>query len=849
MPNDEILIIYRQNNFYKDLSDFLSNFSDINEYKISLHNFTNELLDDTLFATVANYDVSESDSTISDTIKFFYNDNLNNYCLVFDSCIKYDCPIILKKLLHSEDTFIKIKGENCDAFFILGKKIRSDNTNIILNYNDSYSNESNILLLGSVDSEYINNLDSNDELYLYILRYLLDIELDSGALKTLTLSDGEEYYRTLLRVLVVSPGESTIELLLGLLKNRYYNTDILCLLLTHINIVPDFIIEAPHYNIISGKIKSLFQNPLYANGVLDLKTEGSHKKCSDFIIEYNMSRNFIDIYSIPKWCTTDLNKSIGVYYPILTDGEIIKTSLPYKINKNMTLLSKNIYGLDDNILNIERDKIIYNETEIPFDNKNGILVSYSHDIIYLYTQMDPIIIYSITPDNRLEIVEDGIFHYPLPNYKLIGNIVNYMGVYIGLSRVDNNSYRLVLLDNHTLDCIELSNNFNITKGEAVGLSIEKDKMHILGEFVEDGKSIIYEQTICCEVLFLGLTDIFDIKERIKLKVSDKNNIFLNIPDWEYDGYIYENFIFSRETNYDIKSAYNPQTRILSIDDKIKYEKKFIYFPSTLENQEKTHEIYFHSSTKDTLLYDNVLELNISTSENYNNAKYFIINQCDFEKLTSLELSNIINANTLIISLIDEEQLRNHTLVNNYTTSKLLTKLFLFNIVRNDSYIEFIFEKIIHKEEYDDRKNFMAVDKEYIFNTASIYKHIVELYKSSNSIYIELSDKDTQLCASIKSKILNTIDPIIYKNILNICRFIIVNNYNAQILFKNELVSGYQKIYDVLRKLNWLRDVATNIDTDTKYDIIVINTEEEMLHIKLNDDGIIYILESNILLKI
>ena len=849
MSNDEILIIYRHNNFYNDISNFLYNFIDINEYKISLYNFTKEVLDDNVFTTVTPYDVSDSESSVSDTINFFYNDNLNNYCLIFDSCIKYHSSIILKNLLYDKDTFIKIRGGKCDAFFILGKRIHCDNTNIILNYSYNYCDEDDILLLGTIDSEYLNNLDDNSTLYVYILKYLLDIKFDSDALKPLPLKDREQYYRSLLQILLVSPQENTIKLLLRLLKSKHYNTDILYLLISQINEVPDFIIERSAYNIILEKIESLLKTSLGTRGVLRFQKVSSYKKCIDFIIEYNMNSNFFDIYSIPKCCNTDLNKSIIEYYPILTTGKIIKTSPPYKINKNMTLLAKNIYGLNDNILSIKQDKIIYNDTEIPFDNKNGILVSYSHNIVYLYTQMDPIIIYSITPDNKLEIVEDGIFNYSLPNYKLIGNIVNYMGVFIGLVMVENSSYRLLLLDNHTLDCIELSRNFNITKGEALGLTIEKDNIYILGEFTEDEASVIYKQPICSEVLFLGLTNIFNIIERIKLKVSDKNNIFLNIPGWEYDAYTYDNFIFSKGTNYDINATYNPQTKILRIDDKIKYEKQFIYFPTSLENNEKTHEIYFHSSAKETLLYDKVQELNISTSENYNNAKYFIINQNKLETLTSLELSDIINTNTLIISLIDEKQLRNHTLVNNYTTSKLLTKLFLFNIVKNDTYIEFIFDKIIHKEEYDDRKNFMAVDKEYIFNNASIYKNIIDLYKSTNNIDIELSDKDTQLCLSIKSKILNKLDPIIYKNILNICKFIIANNYNAQILFKNELVSEYRKIYDVLCTLNWLKDISTNIVPDTKYDIIIINNQEEMLHIKLNDDGIIYILESNILLKI
>jgi len=852
MSNDEILIIYRQNNFYKDITDFISNFTDINEYGISLHNFTNEILDETIFTTVVNYDVSNSESSISDTIKFFYNDNLNNYCLVFDSCIKYESPIILKNLLYSEDTFIKIQGGPCDIFFILGKTIHRDNTNIILNYNCS-SKESNIVLSGTIDSAVLNNLCNNEVLYTYILRYILDIEFDSDKLKSLPLQNSEEYYKTFLQVLIGFPGTYTIELLQGLLNNEAYNKNALYLLLRHIDDQSDFIIDDSLYNNILDKIEDL-QDVENVLGLLDFRGEYNEKKCVDFIIKYSLNKTFIDIYSIPEWCCTDSNKSITKHYPTLTEGEPIKINAPYKIDKNITLLSKDIYGLDDNILNIKRDKIILNEEEFKFDNKNGISVLYSDEVIYLYTQTNPVMIYSISEDNTLEIVEDGIFSYGVPGYKLIGNIVMYMGLNMGLVRVKNGSYRLLLLDSHMLDCIEISKNFNISKGIAIGLCVEENNIYILSESTEGEESILYKQKICSGVLFLEITNIFNLPSCIELKISDKNNIFLDVSDWNHDTYVYENFIFSRETNYDIKASYNPQTQILIIDDKIKYKKEFIYFPdNTLDDSDKTHELYFDPSAKETLLYEKTQELNISTSENYNNAKYFVIDQTKFELLTSLELSDIINNNTLIISLIDGELLRNNTLVNNYTTSKLLTKLFLFNIVKNDTYVEFIFDKIIHKEEYNDRKDFINVDKENIFKEASIYKNIVDLYKSSDSINIELSDKDSKLCTLIKSKILNKVDPDIYKNILNICKFIIVSNYNIDILFNNGQNTCHRKIYDILIKLNWLGNIYTddinNGDENKRYNIIIINTQKEMSNIKLKDNGLIYISESNILLKI
>ena len=854
MSNDyKILIIYRPNDFYKNITDFISQFTDISNYDVSLHNFTKEELDESVFNKIVNYNVSDSNSSISDTIKFFYNDNLNNYCLVFDSCIKYNDKIIIDTLLCDKDIFIKIEGDKCNTFFILGKKIQCDNINIIFDYDYDYSNKKNILLSGTINSKFLYNLDNNSTLYIYILKYILDIDIDLDKLKTPLLKDNEKYYNILLKVLIKGHHSDNIKLILELFNSKYFNQDALFILLRCIKDCSN--LDKKVYELIIDKIPHEFENVTNFSSLIDLNIMYDNKECVDFVIKYNMDKIFTDIYSIPKWIYTDQNKLIVPYYPILTDKDIIEMSYPYKINKNITLLSNHIYGLDDNILNIKEDKIIYNECEIPFDNKNGVLVLYSEEGLYLYTQANPILIYTITDNNKLEIVEDGIFNYPFINYKLIGNIVTYMNMYIGIIRVENGSYRLLILDTHMLDCIEISHNFNITEGVVIGLYVENNNIYILGELIEQSETKLYKQIICSEILFFELTNIFNLKSCIDLQINDKNNIFLDIPEWEYETYTYDNFVFSRGSNYDIKASYNPKSKLLTIDDKIKYKKEFIYFPNnTLELLDKTCELYFHESAKNTKLYEKSQALNISISENYSDAKYLVIDQTEFELLTSLELSDIINNNTLIISLIDNELLNNNILVNNYTGTPLLTKLFLFNIVKNITYVNFIFDKIIHKQEYSDRKNFINVDKEHIFKEASIYKNILDLYKSSDIIHIELSDKEEILCNIVKSKILNKIAPEIYKNILNICKFIIERNFNIRILLQEIDVQYNNKLVNILNRLNWLGNIDTKTDDsgplkNIKYDIIIINTQEELLDIKLKNEGLIYILESNILLKL
>ena len=64
-----------------------------------------------------------------------------------------------------------------------------------------------------------------------------------------------------------------------------------------------------------------------------------------------------------------------------------------------------------------------------------------------------------------------------------------MNLNICLMQVDNKSYRLLLLDSHTLDCIEKSYNFNISEGQAIGLYVENGVLYILGESSEKEKTL------------------------------------------------------------------------------------------------------------------------------------------------------------------------------------------------------------------------------------------------------------------------------------------------------------------------------------------------------------------------
>ena len=88
------------------------------------------------------------------------------------------------------------------------------------------------------------------------------------------------------------------------------------------------------------------------------------------------------------------------------------------------------------------------------------------------------------------------------------------------------------------------------------------------------------------------------------------------------------------------------------------------------------------------------ELSITIGDNYETSKYCFIMQSYFERMNNLEISKIIDSNTIIISIITKNQLDTNSFVKKYTTDSALQKLFLFNIGMNDNYVEFVIEKII-----------------------------------------------------------------------------------------------------------------------------------------------------------
>ena len=220
------------------------------------------------------------------------------------------------------------------------------------------------------------------------------------------------------------------------------------------------------------------------------------------------------------------------------------------------------------------------------------------------------------------------------------------------------------------------------------------------------------------------------KSPFKIKIQYKNSIGVNISGYTIEEKLHDKYNFynlpSDNTIFStIEMSVN--SLLMEIDNKLMYINEFIYLPPspTFSPTKKTAEVYFHPSAKTTKLYKKVQELDILTSDDYTVAKYLVINQDAFENLNMKEVSDIISNHCLIISLIDETLLKQNKLKSKYTANESLIKLFLFNIVKNSRYVDFIFSKIIHSNEYKLMK--------LIVNTipVSVKKQMWEKFKKKN----------------------------------------------------------------------------------------------------------------------
>ena len=815
--NHKVSILYRHSNFFASVEEFIHTY-DLSDYELTIYNCTEQDIE---------YENSiKTDKKIETIIKSIYHENNTENCIILDTCIKYEDLDIEDIMTHSK-SYCLINYKDFKIPIILSKTAYINNSDILIDYNTEYSER--VVCDGIIDELFYNNFFSKLNVGHLIFASILNKDIDNLNDFRLITEKSKIYFKLFkLRHMVDVPDNLIMEILV----NNMTDTHIIFIL------IDEILRHNPHNTDIVNLIVEHF-NRYALNTPFILSNKYDIYVICEYIIKYFLNEPLFIMSDIPNWVLTGHNNEIYKYYPCINSSKE-KITLPLSLAENSILKDATTVEVRENQIDItnkgfirRRDQILIVKSITPL----GFSVLNSDKLIICYT-------------NSLQYKE----------YALKGLFINFNNYLIGLFEEKNKSYKLVILDSHNLKLVHTSRNFILSDtSNAISLYKDTGGLYIISNTNDE----IFKCKIDFDTLIVNILYNKNIVSTspFSFNIELKNSIGLKIIDFDLTNkHMHKNYTFYNlptDQRYYINATFNPQHKLLEIDDKLVYINEFIFLSNDVApDVEKKADIYFHESAKNTDFYTKCVEMQISTSTLYQNCRYFIIAQEVFETLNCLEVSNIIKSRCLIISMIDEALLKAGKIKGDYTTNETLMKLFLINIVQNSSYVQFILDKIIHSNEYSRRKDFMDTDILNIKREHCIYDCILDNINKETVIDIDLNSKDRLVLKIIKAQILRDVTFEIYKNILDITKFIIYNNFSIQIGFidiDNNFIeeNNYKNILQILFKINWLGKIDFNVSINSSktYNLYVLKNRDNIGRLSFVKDTMLYLIEDNLLLKI
>ena len=838
MTDKSVNIIWRDNSFYADINMLINNIVFDGQfviYNLSDKDIGENVEDKSKIANIVKPDLDKDSNFVNNIIKSILEniDNKNKTVTIIDSCILYDNIIDLNLYNDDYNTFY-VQVNKAKNSLYLPITFRINNINNIDTIPEELINIEQVLVEGNIDDKFLDNyydlnLNSSRGVRLLLVEFLLDqyiIDINRNIPKNKL----EIHYIGIIKYLK----QNDIKFLLNSFKVSVITYDALYYLIEAVNdsnksVIQDTIIK----NIDKIPIRSLFR-------IRNLKMD----KIYDYIIKTLIDKqgSKFKINNLPKWIDTSSIDYIYKYYPsLINNTEEISDEI--SITKNIKYVSKNIYKVNDKNLTINSNNIIFENSSI--NEKCYTFMYFKDKHILMLNSINPI---------KLNIIKDGnlvnIFTYEDyidEKYNILGPIIPFFNRFVTLLKYRKNLYRIAVFEETNIKLLGLSKIFRIEEGEPISLCVKDNNMQIL---IEKDQTL-YMGNIDHVKLFTEISNTIDIDDIFTLEIKERNNIKLLLEGYENIEDKYENFVFNRDDEEILCTVkYNPKSRIFNIDKKQIYHKEFIYLPRNITKNDKTMDLCFHSESHDDKLKEKCTELGLTFTDNYSEAKYFIIEHKYFEKLNSLELSDIIENNCLIISLIENSDINSPNFKKTYTSNSSITKLFLFNIAKNESYIQFIFDKIIHDNQYEARKQYFEIDKNKIFNETNIYKTILSLRdeNKSNNI-IKLCDKGIEIWNNIKA--MEEYKPFRFdKNIEYLFKYIIDNNFKLDIAYQLDEENSLVKL---LSKVNFMGECiqfSNNYENASIFDIIVSESDDILENIdNFSSPALIFNCQNNTLIQI
>lgn len=499
------------------------------------------------------------------------------------------------------------------------------------------------------------------------------------------------------------------------------------------------------------------------------------------------------------------------------DKNIIKYTYSSSDFKNSVCVYT--YNHNDNILSVETGDKTHSITNVTLENFS---ILRQEDITKIVTiDRDILKIMSMSTDQKT-LVLDKSRRIDSCNLRFVSKFVKVNNLYIALVKtLQNGVYRFISLDIDTLETV------TITKAFTFRLGLEAHDIDICGIGVLIFFRNLQTHAISLESLYFSHNIPIHFNENIKIEID--NDLELGIKTIGYT------LTEKRYKNYNIvdngvDAEYNFNNDIVYLKSKSVHLliKDFVYLPQKTDNPEKTATIYYYKKQNiDQSLLD-ILK-NHKEGSNYHESKYLIIDSDSLEKLSNLEVSSIIESKTLIISLINENSLEEDESEKKYTSDEYLNKLFLFNIVKNDSYTQFISSNILDKNQYDQRREFMDIDLENIYNNCNIFNNYFLLCEKAKST---INRYEAELNRDEYRKYLLTkcIQNITNVNFIEIIRYIIMNKQDVEIYHDTQEIPSIIELINIFAEsynLNAFESIddlipikcilyCTSLEESTKY---------------------------------
>lgn len=828
-----INIIWRKTNYYSNIDELLNNVQC--DEQMNVYNLTDGVIaesDKYCIVVTENRDVN---SVVKEILgKYKEDKSYNNEVYIIDACINYDAVINCDTNKTKDVYWVQVNMNKHSLYIPVFYRVLAGTIDNIDMLCDIHIDQEQILIQGSLDEMYLEDycdtdVESSRNIRLLIIEYLLDTYL--------------------VNINNIRP-KNTIEIhylnLIAYLKNKDLGYLLKSFKVTEITY------EALYYLIdaVSDANKVLIDETVLSNlhkiptrgvfRVRDLNTS----QIEDYIIKLLIDKKGprFKIENIPEWIDIQGKDNLSRYYPsLVTNTELVNGTI--QLSDKISYMGANEYTVTNKSLKISEKNITFDG--VVSDGKCFTFLNFNKHLLFL-NSINPVKL-NLIKDNKF--VNVFTFEFTIDEkYDFIGPIIPFFNRLIVLLEVAPKLYRFAIFEQKNIKLAGLSKIFKIETGIPKAIKVDNNKLSIVLNI--DGE--IHLASIDHVKLFTEICSTIDTDDIFTLEIKERNNIQLVLEGYTNILDKYEQYVFNQEGEDNLNTViYNPKTRIFDINSNHVYYKEFIYLPSNLTKQDKTVDLFFHTKDTCTMFLKKCTDMGLTTGDTFEQAKYYIINHSCFEKLNSLEISAIIENNCLIISLIENSDIKSPHFKKTYTSNAHIAKLFLFNIAKNVNYIQFIFDKIIHDNQYEERLPFMEIDKTKIFDETNIYKTLLALIDSSKSTNtIKLCDKGIEIWNNLK--VSSLYKQFKYdKNIEYIFKFIIDNNFKSDIGYKLE--DSESNLLKTINAVNFIGDIAAikePYENASLYDIIIADSEDILEHIgNFASPGIIYLTHTNTLISI